>query len=777
MNEKSKKNKYRGFDLNAVTWGYQDIFKKSIDRLYGENLLGKTNEKATEVFFRLLEKTGEKPHFDHIVKDFLVSLNEKNQWIMNIPSLFSKWCRLGFKFGREKMYMGLNFFQLWAEGKFGNTPQELSYVIDKAHFLIKTDYGLAYNFIEGYFRLRENLSFEEIDVFLDYALQLYRNNAAAAYSFLNLRTKTSRYYIRMISREARLKGLKHRLTAYGKAISGQDIQIDGLNKLDSDELIEKGSYVICLSRWFYFPVRVDVFAEQKSNNEYYMFMTATASVALSIRSFSAVHGCENFSDSLEYISKKGTQFPVIVNNLFICTEIYRVLSTMYEIFPGIRETFKKIIKEELKHRKRNFNGDELLDFLLKQLCGEQTGNSGVVPLAEVIKSTACSSADFNRTLFLLEKKVKQPGIKKLGEKYMSSGITPLTFFPDFNYRGEISIPPDSMLSADLKDSLPSGPQDGKKERTGKGKTGKKSRAGSGVQTGYFYDEWNQQQRDYYENWCCLQEKMVGKREAHKKYLNEDFAVYAGQMRKIFEKLKPDLAEKEKYLEYGDYINIDRLVEYLTLKKARISGKTNFYEKKYIKKRDIAVAVLLDVSGSTGEEVDDKKKMIDFAKAAAYILAEGLSAAGDEFGIFGFTGAGRENAEYYILKDFSEKWDEKSKNSLFGVSPGSSTRIGVALRHTGRKLGKVSCKKKIIILITDGKPMDTDYDPNTNYAQYDVRKANEENRKKNIYTFCISTEKNKIKDLEIMFPDKRFVITQSFRELPRLLSAFYLKLTT
>ena len=41
----------------------------------------------------------------------------------------------------------------------------------------------------------------------------------------------------------------------------------------------------------------------------------------------------------------------------------------------------------------------------------------------------------------------------------------------------------------------------------------------------------------------------------------------------------------------------------------------------------------------------------------------------------------------------------------------------------------------------------------------------------------STEENRIEDLEIMFPFHRYMIIKNMAELPRVLSHFYLKITT
>ncbi len=112
----------------------------------------------------------------------------------------------------------------------------------------------------------------------------------------------------------------------------------------------------------------------------------------------------------------------------------------------------------------------------------------------------------------------------------------------------------------------------------------------------------------------------------------------------------------------------------------------------------------------------------------------------------------------------------------GAWPRSSTRIGPALRHSGWLLSDRAARQKLIILVTDGKPMDEGYDPATRYAQHDVRMACEENARLDVHTFAISTDENSIADMEIMFPRRRFVILPDIRQLPRVLPQLYLRLT-
>jgi nitric oxide reductase NorD protein len=79
-------------------------------------------------------------------------------------------------------------------------------------------------------------------------------------------------------------------------------------------------------------------------------------------------------------------------------------------------------------------------------------------------------------------------------------------------------------------------------------------------------------------------------------------------------------------------------------------------------------------------------------------------------------------------------------------------------------------------VTDGKPMDQDYDPATRYAQHDVRMACEEIARQDIHTFAVSTEENSVADMDIMFPHRRFAILPDMQRLPEILPHLYIRMT-
>ena len=371
----NKKNKYiyRGFDLKSITWGYRDRFKKAIDGLYETKLLGRENEPSTIAFFELLQKGGSEQNscFDHVLNNFICSLNTENNWILKIPALFSDWTGFGAELSRHKLYMGLGYFEVWGRGGFGKTPEEVSYVLDKARWLTTVDFELAYHFIQSYHLIRRFLNHREIDVFIENSLVLYNRNPENAYNFLQLKTKTARLYTLLISREARLADCKSRLANLARAIADFDLEISDFSELDSDDLLERGSSLVSINKWLYLPAKVSLFPERDRNIEYYMLLTALVATGLQFKSFNVMHGKKNAGSSLAFIKSRGIKQPSLVNNCFIVFEIHRILQILKNVFPGIIRILKAVLAIEIKNHPLNSKADKLLVMMLKKIAGKR----------------------------------------------------------------------------------------------------------------------------------------------------------------------------------------------------------------------------------------------------------------------------------------------------------------------------------------------------------------------------------------------------------------------
>jgi nitric oxide reductase activation protein len=169
-------------------------------------------------------------------------------------------------------------------------------------------------------------------------------------------------------------------------------------------------------------------------------------------------------------------------------------------------------------------------------------------------------------------------------------------------------------------------------------------------------------------------------------------------------------------------------------------------------------------------------VLDVEKQAVVILGQGLACLGDRFAICGFSSNGRQQCDFLEYKGFAEPWDHEAIGRVMQAWPRNSTRMGPALRHAGAMLADEPHRQRLILLVTDGKPMDQGYDPAAGYAQHDVRMACEENARREVVTFGISTDENSAEDMALMFPQRRFALLPSIDRLPRILPELYLRLT-
>ena len=103
-----------------------------------------------------------------------------------------------------------------------------------------------------------------------------------------------------------------------------------------------------------------------------------------------------------------------------------------------------------------------------------------------------------------------------------------------------------------------------------------------------------------------------------------------------------------------------------------------------------------------------KRIIDVEKESVVLLINALEAIGDIYGIYGFSGYGRENVEFYTVKDINEQLTDKVKSRIDKISPLHATRMGPAIRHATTKLEEQESKTKLLFLISDGRPQDRGY---------------------------------------------------------------------
>ncbi len=763
------------FSLAHVCWGYRDLFAGVLRSLEQAGLIGEDREEVTQGLVAFLNLARDNDCFAHVLREFLLGLNDHTRWTMKLPGIFSDILDMGRRLAEHRIGYGVTYFTLFGEGEFGDKPVRLRRLMRWLRRLEPKDPELALALLKNHRTLSARLTPAEVDRYLDEGLRLHESNSRNGVRFMAGATKASESCIRTLSQECRLADMRSELSMLIRAMSGREVELDDLGKLDSDELIERNTRFVCLYQWMSVPSRIRAFPTERRNRTWYLLQAVMAAGMLALDSFPVVHGHPSAPSAPALTGDSLARL-----NLFEIVEYTRVLEGIDRMWPGARRLMRFGIETEKRLLPPHSDPDRLLF-----ACLDPDDDSE--PPVQLLRDLAAQSVNVFATVELLTDDTVGRCVRALPQLATHS-LRTFMFLPDFRYPAEVSSPPSDALVADLKqqarDRTPAadGEDRGKtaaaqRESPGRNRTRKEQ--GDEPQPGapqacFLYDEWCEQQGDYFPDYCQVHEMVPEPAPAHA--LPAGVAREAERVRRVFELLKPDTARREKYLEEGDSICTDLLVSYLVDRRREASPRITFYEKPRIVQRDLALLVLLDISGSTGES-GRHERFIDIQKNAALILGEGLAGLGDRFAICGFSGSGRENCEYFVYKDFDEPWDITRRGRIMAAVPRSSTRIGPALRHSGYRLTCIEARKRLVILVSDGRPMDNGYDPNTRYAQYDVRMACKENRRKDIHTFCISTNENTLADMQIMFPDGGFAILPRSGGLPAVLPRMYLRLTS
>jgi nitric oxide reductase activation protein len=295
---------------------------------------------------------------------------------------------------------------------------------------------------------------------------------------------------------------------------------------------------------------------------------------------------------------------------------------------------------------------------------------------------------------------------------------------------------------------------------------------------FHYDEWDYRIEDYRPSWCTLREQRATRtQEGFVAATFHEFGGIVSQIRRNFQLMRPERLRKMRYETEGDDLDTDGLVEYVVEKRARMSTSGRVYIKRDKKDRDVATAFLVDMSSSTDRKIDGRKRIIDIEKEALLLMCEALEAIRDEYAIYGFSGSGREDAQFYVVKELGERYDDRVKGRIGGIYARQKTRMGPAIRHATRRLAAADAAVKLMILLTDGKPYDSDTYQDNTYAQEDTKIALREARREKIHLFCVTVDQEAADYLPHMYSDANFVIIDDVRTLPHKLPQLYRRLTS
>lgn len=223
---------------------------------------------------------------------------------------------------------------------------------------------------------------------------------------------------------------------------------------------------------------------------------------------------------------------------------------------------------------------------------------------------------------------------------------------------------------------------------------------------HVYPEWDHRARAYLPDYCRV---LAGKAEPAPDIPEMRDSGRGRRIRSVrrqFETLRPKRVQLTRQIE-GHDIDIAAAIEARVELATTGEHSDRVYLATRSQERDLAVSILLDASRSTETYVAGRQ-VIDIAREALVALAWGLDACGDDTAIDAFSSRRRERVFVQTVKDFDEPMGSVVEARIAGLKPGHYTRLGAAIRHVSGKLAERPRQRRLLLVLTDGKPNDTDH---------------------------------------------------------------------
>lgn len=239
-----------------------------------------------------------------------------------------------------------------------------------------------------------------------------------------------------------------------------------------------------------------------------------------------------------------------------------------------------------------------------------------------------------------------------------------------------------------------------------------------------------------------------------------------EIRRRFEMLRAARVRARKQVD-GDDIDIDACVDARADFRAGLPMAQGLYQSTRLTRRDMAITLLIDVSGSTDSWISEQRRVIDVEREALLLVCHALQALREPYSVLAFSGEGPDNVVVREIKTFDEPFGDSVALKIVALEPEHYTRAGAALRHATAGLMQRSARHRLLLLLSDGKPNDIDeYDGR--YGAEDMRQSVAEARMQGIYPFCLTIDRHAASYLPQVFGASHYAMLHRPELLPAVL---------
>lgn len=292
------------------------------------------------------------------------------------------------------------------------------------------------------------------------------------------------------------------------------------------------------------------------------------------------------------------------------------------------------------------------------------------------------------------------------------------------------------------------------------------REGAGA-TRFRYPEWDHASASYVEHGTTvhLLPPVAGEPE----WVDATLARHRSHLdgiRRQFEALRPERIRLRRQIE-GEDIDVDACVEGRADLLAGGYLREGLYETRRPGRRNVAVSLLVDASGSTDAWIGGRRRVIDVEREALLLVCVALQGLGEPFSVMAFSGEGPHGVTLRVLKAFDEPYGSEVALRIAGLEPEHYTRAGAAIRHATALLMRQPAEHRLLMMLSDGKPNDADrYDGR--YGVEDMRQSVTEARLQGIFPFCMTVDRQAPAYLPKVFGPHHYALLSAPERLPLVL---------
>ena len=245
--------------------------------------------------------------------------------------------------------------------------------------------------------------------------------------------------------------------------------------------------------------------------------------------------------------------------------------------------------------------------------------------------------------------------------------------------------------------------------------------------------------------------------------------HAPLVREVRDRFAPLRAHRQRLRRQrtGDELDLQACVDALIDRRMGRVPSERLYQVVRPSRHTVAIALLVDASGSTATRLADGRTVLDVERMTLLLASEALATLGDPFAMLAFSGAGRHGVRVRTIKAFDEHDSAAPRRRIAALVPEDNTRLGAAVRHATAVLRAQAAQRRVLLILSDGQPNDVDFYQGA-YAIEDSRRALIDARAEGVVPFCLTVEQEEHEYLPHLFGQTGYRVMRRPEQLPAAL---------